>query len=210
MYNGTIIKTGGFIMKKTALIATTFFFFACLTANAQMGQQGNQYSGMKQGMMRDCMMQGGMMQGGMGPMNKGVMAKSMKKSMMMVNMLPGMQEELSLSQEQTENLIDLQTSFKKQQVDYKAEMAKETMKLESLLEDEASADEIKSQMKVCSDIKINMHAAAYETGKKMKALLKDEQKADLEDMMTQQYDMMMQGSKWQGHGGMKRKMMMNQ
>lgn len=198
-------------MKKTAFIATTFFFLACLTANAQMGHQGNQYSGMKQGMMRDCMMQDCMMQGGMGPMNKRMMmAKSMKKSMMMVNLLPGMQEELSLSQEQTEKLIDLQTSFKKQQVDYKAEMVKENMKLESLLENDAPADEIKSQMKACSNIKVSMHAAAYETGKKMKAVLTDEQKADMEDIIKQQCDMMMQGGKWQGHGGMKRKMMMNQ
>lgn len=144
-------------------------------------------------------------------MNKGMMmAKSMKKSMMMVNMLPGMQEELSLSQEQTEKLIDLQTSFKKQQVDYKAEMVKETMKLESLLEDDAPADEVKSQMKACSDIKINMHAAAYETGKKMKDVLTDEQKADMEDIIAQHCDMMMQDSKGHWHGGMKRKMMMNQ
>lgn len=190
-------------MKKTALIAVTFFFFACLTANAQMGHKGNSHSCPKQDMKKDCMRHGGM-----GSMHQGMKAaKSMKKSMMMVKMLPDMQEQLSLSQEQMVKLIDLRTGFKKQQVDYKAELTKEAMKLQSLLDDEAPADKVKSQLKACSDLKVDMHAAAYETGKKMKDVLTDEQKEDMEDMIKQQCDTMMQGGKKHGHGGMKKKMM---
>ncbi|MFO7839774.1 MAG: hypothetical protein ACQES8_05660 [Thermodesulfobacteriota bacterium] len=191
-------------MKKTALIATTLFFLTCLTANAQMGHKGNPHACPKQGMKKDCMMHGGM-----GSMPQGMMmaAKSMKESMMLVKMLPGMQEQLALSQEQMNELLDLQTDFKKQQVDYKAELTKEAMKLQSLLDDEAQANEVKRQLKDCSDLKVDMHAAAYETGKKMKDVLTDEQKEDMEDMIKQQCDMMMQGGKKYGHGGMKKKMM---
>ncbi|MFP3983410.1 MAG: Spy/CpxP family protein refolding chaperone [Desulfurivibrionaceae bacterium] len=168
-------------MKKTALIATTFFFFACLTANAQMGHMGKSHSCPKHGKKQNCMKHDGM-----GSMHQGMMAaKSMKKSMMIVKMLPGMQEHLSLSQEQTNKLLDLQTSFKKQKVDYKAELTKETTKLQSLLDDEAPVDKVKSQLKACSDLKINMHSAAYETGKKMKDVLTDEQKKDLEDIIKE-------------------------
>lgn len=194
-------------MKKLTLIATTVFFLACISANAQMHQGDDAQSGQKQGMMPPCMMKGGM-----GPMHQGMMqqgmmmAKPMKKYKMMVHTLPRMQAELSLSQDQTGELIDLQANFKKKQVDYKAQWAKKKMEVQGLLDKEAAADEVKNQLQACADIKVEMHTAAYETALEMKAVLDDAQIKEMEDIMMQHGDMNRRDKK-HGQGGMKKKMM---
>ena len=196
-------------MKNLAIVLTAIFLLAGLSSNAQMHQGGNQQSGQKQGMMMQGkgMMQGGMMKGMMCPMHKGMMGQQMpmKIYMMTVKMLPKMQSKLSLSQEQTEKLIDMQTSFKKQQIDYKADLAKKRMNLQNMMMNDASADDIKSQLQACSTIKINMKVAAYETANKMKSVLTDEQKDNLQNMMG---NMMQQGGMMKG--GMQQGSMMNQ
>lgn len=137
-----------------------------------MGHDHSNNQSQKQGTVmqkNSGMMQGGMMQGMMGngmcPMCNQMMKQNMpmKKYGMMVNRLPNMQQQLSLSDEQVETLIDLQTEFKKQQIDYKAELRKKQMKLKNLLADNALASEVKNQMEACSETKINMKLAAYET-----------------------------------------------
>ncbi|MBS3756029.1 MAG: hypothetical protein KGY56_10055 [Desulfobacterales bacterium] len=200
-------------MKKIVFIAAAVFFLVCLTANAQMSpgdnsQSGRQYPMMYGGMMQPGMMMhgggGGMMHGRMCPMQQGMMgAMPMKKYMMQVHMLPGMQAQLSLTPEQTEELIDLQTNFKKQQLDYKAELARQKVRMQSLLAGNPAADEIKSQLQACSEIKINMHMAAYETTKKMKSVLTADQAEVLENMMTHPGYMMQQGRSNSRHHGMK-------
>ncbi len=204
-------------MKKIAFIAAAVFFLACLTANAQMihgdaSQSGQQYPMMHGGMMQPGMMMhgggggmmhGGMMTGRMCPMQQGMMGTMpMKKYMMQVHMLPNMQAQLSLTSQQTEELIDLQTGFKKQQLDYKADLARQRVRMQSLLAGNPAADEIKSQLQACAEIKINMHMAAYETAKKMKSVLTGDQAEMLENMMTPPGYMMQGGSK-SGHHGMK-------
>jgi hypothetical protein len=187
-------------MKKLIIIVTALLFMGGYAANAQMmGQKNNQSQ--KQGMMmqKSGTMQDGMMQGmmgnGMHPMCAQMMNQNMpmKKYGIMVNRLPNMQEQLSLSDEQVENLIDLQTEFKKQQIDYKADLRKKQMKLKSLLADNASVSQVKNQMKACSETKINMKAAAYETAGKMKAVLNSDQKEQLMNNMMQGGGMMNQG-----------------
>ncbi len=198
-------------MKKVALIAAGVFFLACLTASAQTGQQEDmesdqQQSMMQQGMKKGGMMQGGMMQGGMGSMHHGMMGSMpMQGSMIMVNMLPEMDEQLSLSQEQTDQLIDMRSEFKKQQVDHQADMTKQKKKLQRMIDEDAPADEVRKQMKACSDIMINMHSAAYETEQEMKAVLTDEQQEELEVIM-EEHDEMMQRGMSKSRGGMKKKM----
>lgn len=198
-------------MKKLAIIATVLLFMGSYTANAQMMGQNNMQNQQKGMMMqKGGMMHGGMMQGMMGdgmcPMCAKMMDQKMpmKKYGMMVKRLPNMQEQLSLSDEQVETLIDLQTEFKKQQIDYKAELRKKQMKLKSLLADKASVDQVKNQMEACSETKINMKAAAYETAGKMKDVLNSDQKEHLKDHMMQAGGMMKGGmmNKSQGQGGM--------
>lgn len=190
-------------MKKLVAIVTAVLFIFGFTANAQMmGQKGNRDQ--KQGMM---MQKDRMMQGMMGqqkcPMCGQMMNQDMpmRKFMMMVNHLPAMQQQLSLTDNQVEELIDLQTEFKKEQIDYKAELRKKQMKMKSLLEENASANQVKNQMEACSETKINMKVAAYETVGKMKNVLTENQKEKLKDNMMQK-GMMQGGMMNRQQGGM--------
>lgn len=195
-------------MKKLVIIVTALLFMAGYTANAQMMSQNNKKS-QKQGMMmqKSGMMQGGMMQGMMNsgkcPMCGQMMNQNMpmKKYGMMVNRLPNMQQQLSLTDDQVNQLFDLQTEFKKQQLDYQAELRKKQMKLKNLLADNASASQVKNQLEACSETKIDMKTAAYETAGKMKAMLTSEQKEQLKNTMMQGGGMM-KGGMMQGKGGM--------
>ena len=195
-------------MKKLVIIATALLFMAGYTANAQMMGQNkmqNQQQGM---MMQNSGMMQGMMGNGMSPMYGQMRNKNMpmQKYGMMVNRLPNMQQQLSLTDDQVEKLLDLQTDFKKQQIDYQAELRKKQMKMKSLLADNASATQVKKQIQDCSDTKINMKVAAYETAGKMKAVLNSDQKEQLKNMMQQQ------GAMKQGQSGVmhNRGGMMNQ
>lgn len=145
--------------------------------------QGNM---MGQGMMGQGMMGRGMMgQGRMGRMNHGMMGSQMpmQRYMRMVNLMPFMGQKLSLTDEQVSQLIDMRTAFKKQQVDFMADLAKQRMKMQDLVKNEASTAQLKEQLQTCSDIRINLQVAAYETFNKMKGVLNDNQKEQLQGMM---------------------------
>lgn len=180
------------------IIATALLFMAGYTVNAQTGHDHNDKKDQdqKQGMMmqKSGMMQsGGMMQGMMKndtcPMCGQMMNQDMpmQKYGMMVNKLPTMQQQLSLTDEQVEQLYDLQAGFKKQQIDLQSELRKKQMKLKSLLADNASASQVKSQMEECSETRINMGIAAYETASKMKAVLTNDQKELMKKRMMQMH-----------------------
>lgn len=139
--------------------------------------------GMMSGMRGRYMMSGGRMSGMMGQ-------QPMMKYMMLVKKLPDMQEMLSLTENQAKKLIDMRADFQKQQIDYKTDLMKKRVDLQNMLEQEATAGQIKKQMQFCSEIKIDMHIAAYETVKKMKTVLNNDQKEMLESMSQQQYNMM--------------------
>ena len=181
-------------MKTVTLIVTTFMLVAGLTVNGQTehehGQQSKeqQSTTMQQGDMKQGGMMQGMMQDGVCPMCGQMMQQDMpmKKYMMMVNRLPRMQQQLSLSQEQTEKLIDLQAGFQKEQARHQTSMASNNEKLQTLLDNMASAAEIKMQMQQCANSRIDMGIAAYETAGKMKAVLTADQKEKMKNMMMQQ------------------------
>lgn len=190
-------------MKKLAVIVAAILFMAGYTASAQMGQNNNQNQ--QQGMT---MQKGGMMHDVMGqqkcPMCGQMMNQDMpmKKYEMMVDHLPIMQQQLSLDNSQVEELIDLQTEFKKGQIDYQAELRKKQMKLKSLLDNNAPVDQIKNHMEACSETKINMKVAAYETAGKMKGVLTADQQHMIKDKMkskSMMQDGVMNSHK---HGGM--------
>ncbi|WP_159518548.1 Spy/CpxP family protein refolding chaperone [Sunxiuqinia indica] len=186
-------------MKKLVIIATALLFMAGYSASAQTGHDHDQKQDQKQGMM---MQKSGMMQGMMGngkcPMCGQMMNQNMpmKKYGMMVNKLPTMQQQLSLTDDQVNKLYDLQATFKKQQIDFQSELRKKQMKLKGLLADNATASQVEKQMKDCADTKISMKVTAYETAGKMKAVLTNDQKEQMKNMMMQSGGMM------QGNGGM--------
>lgn len=183
-------------MKKIVIIVTALLFSIGYTTNAQTGHKQDNNQGKEQGMM---MQKGGMMQGmmenGMCPMCGQMMDQDMpmRKYGMMVNHMPQMQEQLSLSDEQVERLLDFQAEFKKQQIDYQSELRNKQMKLKDLLADNASASQVKEQMESCSETKINMQMAAYEMADKMKAVLNSDQKEQLKNNMMKGEEMMNRG-----------------
>ena len=188
-------------MKKLIIIATALFLMAGYMVSAQTSHNHNhnnkqdQKQSMtmqKKGMMQDIMMNQNM---------------PMEKYMMMVNQLPNMQQQLSLNDNQVEQLNDLQAGFKKQQIDFQSELQKKQAKLQNLLDNMAPASEVEKQMQECANTKISMGVFVYETAGKMKAVLNNDQQKLLKNKMKQQEGMMNQGQ-----GGMMQKSggMMNQ
>ena len=114
-------------MKKVTLILFAFLLFSGLTVEAQsnmnQGTMRNMHnqSGMMQGyrmgnygMMSGGMMGQGMMNGSYGYMMQGTMPMWLYERM--VTMLPQMQAELSLTSDQTNKLIDLQSAYQKKKL----------------------------------------------------------------------------------------------
>jgi len=173
-------------MKKIVLVATGVFFLTCLTAIAWNGDRDMQMGMKGHGMMR----------GSMDEMPCTMIKDTamMQKSMIMANLLPEMDQQLSLSEDQVSQLIDLRSGFKKQQADYQAEMTKKNRKLQALINDDAPVDQVRNQMKACADIRVDMHSAAYQTEREMMALLTDEQKEKLKTIMEEHDAMMEKGT----------------
>jgi len=198
-------------MKKTVTIFLSVFFLAAFSVSAQMHQGQSEQKDQKQGMMmqKSDMMQGGMMQGmmnkGMCPMCGQMMNQDMpmQKYIMMVNHLPNMQQQLSLDDNQMDQLYDLQDEFKKQQIDYQSVLRKKQMKLKSLLDEMTPASQVEKQMQDCANTKISMKVAAYETAGKMKAVLNTDQKKQLKSKMMQMHGQ--GGMMNQGQDGLKQK-----
>jgi len=173
----------------TALLTIALIVFSVIPANAQRGMKHQGQGRMMSPDSSRGMMGGqGMMRGMMG---RGMMDEQpMMKVMMMVNVLPDMQEPLSLTEDQANKLIDMRADFQKKQIDYKAGLRKKRNNLEKMMKQDAAAEKIRERLKDCSDIRIDMYVAAYKTAKKMKSVLNDEQKENLKAMVRQRYGMM--------------------
>lgn len=172
-----------------------------MSGSGMMGGNQNQ-SGMmmnRQGGMMGNMMQGGMMGGmqGMGMMNQNM---PIKKYMMMINKLPSMGQALSLTDEQTKQLMSMQTDFMKKKIDYQAAIDKKKIDIKNILDKGASSSEVRSAMQEIANSKIDMHVNAYETANKMKNVLNAQQKQTLKNWMMNSGGMM-------GSGMMKNGMM---
>jgi hypothetical protein len=194
---------------KTTLIAILILLSGTLTTNAQMDKQSKQktmeqenmmmhqeekeMTGMQGKMMPDMRMMP-MRQRGMMPMHGNMMMQDMpmQRYMMMVEILPKMQTKLSLSSEQTKKLIDMKAAFEKQQVDMNTEMTERHNALKDLLKNEASVSEVEAQLQNCSQARVKMHVAAYETAMKMRKVLNEEQKEKACKMMDHDSKGMMQ------------------
>lgn len=174
-----------------------------MSGSGMMGGQG-----MMQPMMRNMMqrgMMGNMMQGGMmgGMQGMCMMNQNMpiKKYMMMINKLPNMGQALSLTDEQTKQLMSMQTDFMKKKIDYQAAIDKKKIDMKNILDNDASSSEVRSAMQEIANIKIDMHVNAYETANKMKHVLNTQQKQTLKNWMMNSGGMM-QGSGMQQGGVM--------
>ena len=97
-----------------------------------------------------------------------------------VNRVPEMQEELSLTDDQVTKLIDLQTGETKEIADLKADLAKKQIKVKSLIAGNASSKEVEVQLTGCAASSVDIGVSFYDTANKMRAVLNDSQKKDLD------------------------------
>lgn len=176
-----------------------------IPALAQMGQKDDDRHMMRGNKMQGNMMHRGMMGSGMmqGQHMMGNMHNTLHPYMRLVHAIPAFDDELSLTTSQSNKIIDLQTTFLKQKIDYRAEMNKKSNQLEELLEKDASTAEVKKLLEEIAGVKINMFTSAYETVNQMKGELNQEQ-LDKLNKIKQNHGMMSGGSKCGGHmkGGM--------
>ncbi len=175
----------------------------------QPGQQNNQqnYNMMQLGYMPGWMYS---MMDQMGYYMHGSMYNQtmpMERYMMTLYMLPNMQSQLSLTPEQSEKLVDMQADFRKQQADHQAAIAKYRMKLQGLLEKNATSDQVREQLENLSKTRNDIKIAAYEMAGKMRNVLNSDQQQQWEDMMDQQQNYMFQNM--QNSGFMRGGHMMN-
>ena len=146
-------------------------------------QNGNYGAMMSNGMVGHMMNSGmGIMQNDNCPgygygqmMNFNTSVNSVDNSYILINSLPNLQQQLSLDNNQVEKLLSLQTNFKKQQIDFQAELGKEQLKLNGLLQETAPANQVKKQLETIAETRIDQRTTAYETASKMKALLTNDQ-----------------------------------
>jgi regulation of enolase protein 1 (concanavalin A-like superfamily) len=180
-------------MKQVSLfLATAVFSF--FTASAQMNQGMHDQPHQGMGMMSNQGMMGNydtnydnmgvMMHGNRkGMMNRGIVL--MQQCTFMVNMIPQMQNQLGLTTVQSNKLIDLRTTYLKQQIDLQAELSKKELKLEKLIEENAPADMVKTNLERYAQIQTNLELTAYQSGLEMRKILDDSQQKKFDKLMLQ-------------------------
>lgn len=141
--------------------------------SSMMGKTGGN---MMQSAMMKCM------KGKMGMMNRN---NPLKKSLMIINKLPGMSKVVSLTKAQKKQLNEKKIDFLKRKIDYKASIAKEELDLKNLFQNKASSSKIRNVMQQIAKNKIDLSISAYETANAMKNLLNAKQKQTLKDMHKQ-------------------------
>jgi len=187
-------------MRRLSAIITSVILLTGMTASAQMNQ------GRNQSMQRDSsrfphmthmrgghmMGQGRMMHSGMMSMKRSHMQGMHQKGMMhgmmhmrMVKRLPMMQDELNLESDQEKRLIDMKADFMKKHVDLRQNLREQREEIHNMVMDDASTQDYRDQLMNFYHIRIDMQAAAYDSYKKMKNVLTDQQRQKLEEKFQQ-------------------------
>ena len=138
------------------------------------------------------MMMGGMMNRMYNRMGNNSQQMPMQKYQMLVNNIPSMQQQLNLTSDQADQLIDLRSDYLKKKIDWQASLQKERMKLNELLKTNASADAVQKQIEACTAIKTTIKVEAYKTVMAMKKVLNSDQLEKLKNSAPycQNYSMM--------------------
>lgn len=232
-------------MKTLLILAATLAFFVTVPAFAQQDDtQARQESGMMgenmdahgimQG-MQACMMMmqsihSGMMNGmqgarmmqdgGMGDRMTSMMQQPMHRAMMLVHVLPTMQEPLNLDEGQVDRLRILNKNLMASHAGFAKRVRDTESALNDLLaEDDPDASGVESLLKSAAEARAEMQASMIVTSLQMEEVLSAEQRAILAEMkpaemhrhMMQNMSMMEMMQMMHGmHGGMMNERMMNQ
>lgn len=168
-----------------------------------MGGKGMMQGGMMSGMeKKPCGMMGGksMMNGGMMG-QKGMMGGNMgmhgpmHKFTHTVHHLPDLKSQLGLNDTQVEQLKNIRADFLKKKADLKASLEKKSIDLGLLLDKNASPTEVKKLLNAKANIQVTMQVTAYQTARKMQALLTTDQLQKFKSMNPMKMCKMMMGGK---------------
>lgn len=192
---------------KTLLLIFTLVFGVYTATDGQMyggmmndsTHHAGMYNGMHVGMMNGSMMGGNQMMGnnmngymnhsmmgmGYGMMGSNGMMQNMpmRQCFYIINRLPSMQDQLSLTNMQENKLIDLEAEFKKNDAGLSAAFTKSQIKLRDLMKNNASTKEVSDQLKSYAATMADIGIAAYDFSAKMKDVLTDTQKQKLNEKM---------------------------
>lgn len=111
------------------------------------------------------------------------MAKNFSQAyriVMAIHFLPELKDSLSLTDQQVNQLSDLQTDFAKKRIDWNAAVQKQMVDLRGLIDKNAPATEVQKVLQSISTNRIDMMVAGYTTYQKMLGVLNADQKTKLD------------------------------
>ncbi len=116
-----------------------------------------------------------------------IMQDPLRRSTLIVYVLPTLQEPLALTDEQVNELKQLTQQFKKQTMAHQEQMKQATAQLKEILAPgDAAPERVREQLEETARHRARMQALAYETAVKMKGVLTAEQRAALAEMKPMQ------------------------
>lgn len=110
--------------------------------------------------------------------------KVMKPYLFIVNQIPELRMELSLSDKQYEELVDLRTEYLQKKDGLEGELSKMNQLLHNELLNNAENKAVKEQLGSITETKANVMMAAYSTVQKMRNVMKPEQQKKLDHMIS--------------------------
>ncbi|GET25125.1 hypothetical protein NT017_14540 [Prolixibacter sp. NT017] len=110
--------------------------------------------------------------------------KVMKPYLFIVNQIPELRMELSLSDKQYEELVDLRTEYLQKKDGLEGELSKMNQLLHNELLNNTANKAVKEQLSSITETKASVMMAAYSTVQKMRNLMKPEQQKKLDHMIS--------------------------
>jgi len=108
----------------------------------------------------------------------------MKPYLFIVNQIPELRMELSLSDKQYEELVDLRTEYLQKKDGLEGELSKMNQLLHNELMNNAENKAVKEQLASITETKASVMMAAYSTVQKMRNVMKPEQQKKLDHMVS--------------------------
>lgn len=181
-------------LKATLPFLVALMFMLAWTVPASAQHQHQRADTQQADTTRGMMMQSGMMQGDMMGMMRQhmqmmdqMMKDPLRRSAMLVHMLPTMQEPLALSDDQVARMQQSARQFGEQKEAHQKQMMQTKEQLQELLATgDAAPDRVRALLEETASHHAQMQALAYETASQMKGVLSAEQRTKLSEMKPMQ------------------------
>lgn len=151
----------------------------------QMGMMGMmQHCPMMQGMRNGGQMDGGMMQGGrmggMQPMHERMMENPRVRSLMLIHLMPVLEDSLNLSGDQAARLNEQKEQFNKERADLQEEQREIKKQIKEAIDaDQPGLDEVNELLAQRAALEADQEFIIYETAAEMKEGLSEAQREKL-------------------------------